>query len=109
MKGTIFLDTTKLEKIRNFLVGVNCTAVILILFFWKVSDYSNSIVGLISRLLEEYCLFEDSSHPAIFLIFFCLALALACILQIVTIQALIRTIEDAQQYHGNRMDKDGPR
>ena len=69
VKETVFLDTTKLEKIRNCLIGASCITVILIMFFWKMSDHS--IMGFSSRFfLEEHCMFEDYSHPAIFLTFF---------------------------------------
>ena len=104
MSRKVFLDTTKLEKLRNKLIFLDIVTVLLLLFSWKATGHR--IVGVFWEVfIDGRCLLEIDTHSSIVFSFFWLGLFVFCTLQIITLQAWIRMIEDAQQYHGNRTDK----
>ena len=104
MNRKIFFDTTKLEKIKRNLIGLDIVMIIFLILSWKATGFG-VIEGMTELFGRGFCPLAEEIHLLVFCLFFWPGLIVVCTLQIVTLQTWIRTIEDAQQYHENRTDK----
>lgn len=92
----IFFDTTRLKKIKNRLLIFEIGMVLLMLFSYRMIGSEEQMLFL-ELLRGNVYLFEDNRNLVILLPIFYLVMIVACMLQIITLQVWIRTVEDAQQ------------